>query len=94
MSSPSLDRMLRLHALARDISTAARKQLRAHLDTISALLRPHRLLGDDMEGAPPERLSNLAGPGFRRQRMLGVRRRGEARRLNPVQWPQPDQRQE
>jgi hypothetical protein len=53
-ASPNLDRLLRLHAITRDLSAASNKQLRAYLETLSPLFRPRRLLGDYMEGAGRE----------------------------------------
>lgn len=50
----TLDRLLRLHAVTRDVSAAVQKQLKAHLETLAPLFRPRRLLGDYMEGAGRE----------------------------------------
>jgi hypothetical protein len=50
----SLDELLRLHALTRELAAQAQKQLRAHLDAMAPLFRPRRFLGDYMEGTGRE----------------------------------------
>jgi hypothetical protein len=46
----SLERLLKLHSLTKDIAKHCQKQLRAHLDTLAPLFRPRRILGDFVEG--------------------------------------------
>lgn len=53
-ASLSLEQLLRLHGITRDIATHSQKQLRSHLDAMAPLFRPRRFLGDYMEGAGRE----------------------------------------
>ena len=53
-SSLSLEQLLRLHGITRDIASHSQKQLRSHLDALSPLFRPRRFLGDHTEGAGRE----------------------------------------
>ena len=50
----TLDRLLHLRALTKDVSNLCRKQLRGYLESLSLLMRPRRLLGDLIEGASKE----------------------------------------
>lgn len=52
--SLSLDRLLKLHRITRDIAATQQKQLRGLIETLAPLFRPRRLLGDYMEGAGRE----------------------------------------
>jgi len=50
----SLEQLLHLHTLSRDLSRLYQKQLRSHLDTVALLFRPRRILGDAIEGSERE----------------------------------------
>jgi hypothetical protein len=50
----SLDQLLHLHTVTKEVAKFCHKQLRAHLDTMALLFRPRRILGDAMEGAEHE----------------------------------------
>ena len=52
----SLDpsKLLSLHAVTREVSQLCLRQLKAHVDALSPLFRPRRVLGDHMEGIGKE----------------------------------------
>ena len=50
----SIDQLLHLHTLTKEVSKLCHKQLRAHLDTIALLFRPRRILGEAIEGSERE----------------------------------------
>ena len=50
----SLEQLLNLHTLTRDLSRVYQKQLRSYLDTLAMLFRPRRILGDAIEGSERE----------------------------------------
>jgi hypothetical protein len=53
-TTPTLEQLLRLHSLTRDLAATCQKQLRAYLDTLAPLFRPRRFLGNHIEGAGRE----------------------------------------
>lgn len=50
----TIEKLLHLHTLTKELAKRCQKQLRAHLDTLAPLFRPRRFLGDHMEGAGRE----------------------------------------
>src|SRR5690349_20441985 len=50
----SLEQLLQLHTLTRDLSRLFQKELKMHLETIALLFRPRRILGDAIEGSERE----------------------------------------
>lgn len=50
----TLEQLLQLHALTKDVSQFCQKQLRGYLETMALLLRPRRFLGDAIEGSERE----------------------------------------
>ena len=63
MNSPStpaalsVDQLVRLHALTKDVSSHCLKELQGYVDTLAPLFRPRRFLGNLMEGPGPEPLA-------------------------------------
>lgn len=55
----SIDQLVRLHALTKDLASHCQKQLRGYVDTLSPLFRPRRFLGDFMEGPGSEPLAGV-----------------------------------
>ena len=47
-------KLLSLHGLTREVSSACLKQLKAHIEALAPLFRPRRFLGDHMEGSVKE----------------------------------------
>ncbi len=50
----SIERLLQLHTLTKEVARLCQKQLRAYLETMALLFRPRRILGDAIEGAERE----------------------------------------
>src|SRR5260370_17385887 len=50
----SIDQLLHLHTLTKEVSKLCQKQLRGYLDTMALLFRPRRMLGEAVEGAERE----------------------------------------
>src|SRR5262245_59236378 len=49
-----IEQLPHLHSLTKEVSKFCQKQLRAHLDTMTLLFRPRRILGDAIEGGERE----------------------------------------
>jgi hypothetical protein len=52
--SLSIEQLLQLHALTKEVSKVCQKQLRGYLDTMALLFRPRRTLGEAIEGGERE----------------------------------------
>jgi hypothetical protein len=52
----SLERLLKLHNLTKEVSGLYRSRLESHLETMAPLFRPRRFLGELVEGSGRERL--------------------------------------